>query len=127
MVRPLPTANTVGWAKLTNWTGQRSVKAQRIVIISVLLVAIGGLCYLKILRDEKVARWQTICLDSLRRISGAKELMAIEKNLKPGAMVNAETLSGYLPGGLPECPAGGTYTINPIGKDPTCSIASHHQ
>lgn len=28
---------------------------------------------------------------------------------------------------LPVCPAGGTYTIGPIGKQPVCSIAAHSQ
>jgi hypothetical protein len=26
----------------------------------------------------------------------------------------------------PECPAGGTYTFNVVGVDPTCSIAGNH-
>jgi hypothetical protein len=124
IVRPLPTMDTVGWAQLSRWTGQRGVNAQRIVIIAVLLLAIGGFCYLKILRDERVAQWQIICLHHLREITDAKEALVREKNLKPG-VVSVETLAGYLERGMPECPAGGKYVINRIGTNPTCSIPSH--
>jgi hypothetical protein len=66
------------------------------------------------------------CINNLRTIDAAKEQCALEKNLKDGQVVSATDISKYLPGGMmPKCPDGGQYTINPIGKDPTCSHPGH--
>jgi hypothetical protein len=66
------------------------------------------------------------CINNLRIIDAAKEQCALEKNLKDGQAVSTTDISKYLPGGMmPKCPAGGQYTVNPIGKDPTCSHPGH--
>ena len=67
------------------------------------------------------------CINNLRQLDGAKEQWAIEHSKKVGARPSGQDLYG--PNGYmkhqPVCPAGGTYTINPIGTNPTCSHAGH--
>lgn len=72
---------------------------------------------------------QNACINNLRLIDTAKQQCAAEHNLKVTETVTAEQLLPYLaPSGLkefPKCPAGGTYTVGPIGFKPTCSIPGH--
>lgn len=66
------------------------------------------------------------CVNNLRVIDAAKEQCAMEMNLKDGDEVNQLRLKKYLSGGkMPICPAGGKYTINPVEKNPECSIPGH--
>ncbi len=66
------------------------------------------------------------CANNLRRIQTAKEQWALAQHRPNGASVTEADLAPYLGGdGLPKCPSGGSYTINPIGTDPVCSIPGH--
>ncbi len=67
-----------------------------------------------------------ICINNLRVIDGAKEQWALEKQKPRGALLTAVDLSPYLKSNtLPVCPAGGAYSLNPIGYPPTCSVPGH--
>ncbi len=66
------------------------------------------------------------CQENLSKIDGAKEQWALETNAAPGATVDMTALVGnnsYIKR-TPECPGGGTYTVQTIGTDPTCSLAA---
>lgn len=66
------------------------------------------------------------CRNNLRQIDSAKEQFALANRLHdddtPG-----EEIGEYLKGGWKamRCPAGGTYTINSLNKDPTCTVPGH--
>lgn len=66
------------------------------------------------------------CINNLRQIDGAKEQWALETNADSNSTPSAEDLDDYLRDGFHGlvCPAGGTYTINPLGEDPECSLKS---
>jgi TolA-binding protein len=67
-----------------------------------------------------------ICINNLRMIEGAKQQWALEKQKPQGALLIAADLAPYLKTNvLPTCPAGGVYTINPVGYAPLCSIPGH--
>jgi hypothetical protein len=64
-----------------------------------------------------------VCINNMRMISAATDQWAMEENAVEGAPVDPEGLKEYLPGEtLPTCPAGGTYTIPPVGGEPECSV-----
>ncbi len=69
------------------------------------------------------------CQENLSKLDGAKEQYALEKRVPQGGKVDMGDLvgkpdgSGYLRR-VPVCPSGGTYTLNPIGKNPECSIGT---
>jgi hypothetical protein len=66
------------------------------------------------------------CINSLRLIDGAKQQWALEKQKPPGALLTAADLAPYLKTNvLPICPAGGVYTLNPVGIPPLCNIPGH--
>ena len=64
------------------------------------------------------------CLTNLKSIDDAKSVIAIQEHLKNGDEVTEEELvPAFLKGNsFPDCPSGGTYTIQPIGEEPECSI-----
>lgn len=67
------------------------------------------------------------CIANLKTIDSAKAVWALE-NRKPEGELPAETdLIG--PGKYlreqPACPAGGSYSFNPAGAKPTCSMPGH--
>lgn len=66
------------------------------------------------------------CINNLRQIDTAKNEWALENHKKNGDTPTQIDLAHYLKNGqFPACPAGGTYTINPVGEAPTCSIPKH--
>jgi hypothetical protein len=66
------------------------------------------------------------CISNLRLIDGAKQQWAVG-NAKPnGSLMTPQDLAKYLPNNaVPSCPAGGTYTINPVGIPPLCTVPGH--
>ncbi len=66
------------------------------------------------------------CINSLRLIDGAKQQWALEKQKPAGALLTSADLAPYLKSNaLPACPAGGIYTLNPVGMTPICNIPGH--
>lgn len=66
------------------------------------------------------------CIANLEAISNAKAQVIAKYGLPNGSVVSEQMLTSC---GLRKwplrCPGGGTYTVNPIGKEPTCSSPSH--
>jgi len=66
------------------------------------------------------------CINNLRLIDGAKQQWALENQKPAGALLTAANLTPYLKTNtLPTCPAGGVYTLNPVGFGPLCNIPGH--
>jgi hypothetical protein len=101
------------------------------IVVLLLAVAIGAplgtkvFHDLKTIHDQTVVEPQRLCVNHLLAIESAKGICASEVGLKPGTVVSELRIIPYLIGGMPKCPAGGTYSINPIGKNPTCSVPGH--
>jgi hypothetical protein len=66
------------------------------------------------------------CINNLRQLDGAKQQWALENKKEMTDTPTQSEVAAYLKDGqLPICPAGGTYTINAVGKDPACSVSNH--
>jgi competence protein ComGC len=66
------------------------------------------------------------CINNLRQIDAAKQQWALENNKKAADTPTQSDLTHFLKNGQwPTCPAGGTYTINPVSEAPTCSVPKH--
>jgi hypothetical protein len=71
---------------------------------------------------------QNACINNLRQLDAAENQWALEKGKKTGDVCTEEDLKPYLRlvnGQLPKCPAGGKYTIGPVGDAPKCSLPGH--
>lgn len=97
------------------------------VVAGFIIIAIVGLLAAiaipSFVRAKETAQYNT-CINSLLQIEAAKEQAALEQNLPPGSGITEATLEAYLPGGFGNlfCPAGGTYTIHPIGEQAECDL-----
>jgi DNA repair exonuclease SbcCD ATPase subunit len=66
------------------------------------------------------------CINNLRLIDGAKQQWALEHQKPASALLTAADLTPYVKSNaLPVCPAGGVYTLNPVGLAPICNIPGH--
>jgi hypothetical protein len=66
------------------------------------------------------------CVNILRQIDAAKQQWALENNRAAGSVVGPQDVAPYFPNQtFPTCPAGGAYTMSPIGQAPLCSIPGH--
>ncbi len=67
------------------------------------------------------------CVNNLRILDAAKEEWAMVNNLAEGSVPGEADIKPYLGREFwPVCPAGGVYTLQPIGVNPTCSINGEH-
>lgn len=64
------------------------------------------------------------CINNLRQIDGAKEQWALENKKSEGATVVDTEVEGYIKGGRPSCPGGGSYTYGDMKTSPACSLSS---
>ncbi len=69
---------------------------------------------------------QNACISNLRQIDGAKQQWALEHKKTDTDKPTRTDLEPYLRNKqFPTCPAGGSYTINPVSGRPECSHAGH--
>jgi competence protein ComGC len=71
------------------------------------------------------------CINNLRMIDAAKQEWALENNKQStdtptqADLTRLKNSQYFKNGQFPTCPAGGTYTIGPVGEAPTGSIPKH--
>lgn len=66
------------------------------------------------------------CINNLRQIQGAKQRWAADQHRSPDSVPTPPDLAPYFPNGmLPQCPGGGSYTLNAVNALPTCSLPGH--
>jgi len=66
------------------------------------------------------------CINNLRQIDGATQQWAIEHHKDTNAVPTWDDLRPYIRNTL-SCPAGGTYTLGPVGGLPACSVPAHEK
>ena len=64
------------------------------------------------------------CIANLMQIDGAKQQWALENKKQTTDTPTMQDLAPFLKSQM-VCPAGGVYTLNEVGQEPTCSIPSH--
>ena len=62
------------------------------------------------------------CINNLRQIDGAKEQWALENKKSAGSAITQSEVDGYIKGGTPKCPGGGTYDYKAVDTAPECSL-----
>ena len=92
------------------------------VMIAVAIIGLLAVIAVPSFLNASQTSLKNSCLSNLNQISGAKDQYALSNNgTAPGS------LSDVVPQilrRLPQCRAGGTYTIGALNEDPTCSKSS---
>lgn len=66
------------------------------------------------------------CIENLGKLQGAKEMWAMDNNEPSGSSVTTgDIVPSYLRL-MPQCPAGGTYTLGTVSATPACSTGGTH-
>lgn len=76
---------------------------------------------------SRVAARKNICIENLAQIETAKQTWGLEAGKKSGDVPNEDDLIGddkYIKK-MPNCPGGGTYTLNAVGTPATCTQDGH--
>lgn len=107
---------------------KRGFTLVEIMIVVAIIGILIGIAVPGFIKARKTAQGKS-CNENLAKIDGAKETYALENNLTTGDPATIADLcapdstgaagTGYLKK-TPKCPAGGAYTENAIGTDPTC-------
>lgn len=95
------------------------------IMVVVLILAILLAIALPAFNKARETTRSKACIKNLREIDDAKDQYTMENKLTTGANVEiSDLVSNYLKS-MPVCPSGGTYTCNPVGVRPQCSIPGH--
>ncbi len=99
------------------------VEIMIVVLIIGILMAIAIPNFVK----SRETSSRNACIENLRQIDHAKESYAMENNLPSGTTVQMSDLTGinhYLKGPLtgPTCASGGSYTVDVVGTNPSCTL-----
>ncbi len=79
-----------------------------------------------ILKQQPNSQARTRCYINLRQMDAAKQQWALENKRTADDIPAVSDVTPFLKNNvLPTCPASGTYTLNAISADPTCSIPGH--
>ena len=99
------------------------------IMIVVLIVGIVTAIAVPNFMQSRAVSRKTACLENLRLIESAKDQFAMAKSLPQDAIVYwPDIVPNYLKTS-PQCPTGGTYNLNPVGTDASCSLGTlgHHE
>lgn len=108
---------------------QKGLTLLEIMVVASIIAILIGIAVPSWMRAREHGRARA-CQENLTQIDGAKEIYALEHNLPNGAIVSMSDLMGGGSGYLkrePVCPAGGVYSIEPIGTEPSCSYYGREQ
>jgi len=104
-----------------------------LVEILIVVAIIGLLCAIAIPNyvRARANSQASACINNLRQIDGAIQQFAIENQKTLGASVNyPNDLTPYVKlnssSSIPGCPANGTYSVSPVGIEPSvlCSLGT---
>jgi hypothetical protein len=99
-----------------------SLRIGMVLVVFALAASLGWFRWDTRRRAEGHAAY--LCIANLRKIDTTKEAYAHEHGLKDGDLISTQALVELRAWPM-ACPAGGFYTINPVGKPPTCSVSGH--
>jgi prepilin-type N-terminal cleavage/methylation domain-containing protein len=92
-----------------------------IMIVVAIIGLLAAIAIPNFVRARNTAQKNT-CINNLRQIDGAKQQWALENKQSDSATPADADVKVYIKNDtMPTCPATGTYTINAVNADPTCS------
>ena len=92
------------------------------LMIAVAIISLLATIAIPNLVRARNASQRTTCVSHLREIDGAKHQWALENHKTDADTPNEDDVKVYIRGNrFPQCPTSGSYSINAMNTDPTCS------
>jgi prepilin-type N-terminal cleavage/methylation domain-containing protein len=96
-----------------------------IMIVVAIIGLLAAIAIPNFVRARDTAQ-KNSCINNLRQIDAAKQQWALENKEQDTSSPASTDVQNYLKDNLfPHCPSSGTYSINAVNPDPTCSISGH--
>jgi prepilin-type N-terminal cleavage/methylation domain-containing protein len=109
---------------LRKYTGKGGFTLVEILIAVAVIGLISAVAFPQFMKARSSAA-MNICISNLKRIEEGKDLWAVwEGGNQNDTPTWAELIPDYLRK-MPSCPLGGTYSINRMDADPTCTMDGH--
>ena len=112
---------------------KKSAAAFSLLELMIVISIIGVLCPIMIsnvLRVRAVSQCEG-CIGNMRQIESSCQQIAVDMSMAPGDEIHfPQDITPYIKlnssGSIPPCPAGGSYTLLPVGNNPQthCSLES---
>jgi len=94
-----------------------------IMIVVAIIGLLAAIAIPNFVRGRNTAQ-KNSCINNLRQIDGAKQQWALENRQVDTATPTSDDVKVYLKNNaFPTCPGNGTYTVNAVNTDPTCSLS----
>lgn len=109
-----------------NRSRNRGFTLVEIMIVVLIIGILMAIAVPNFIRSRETSR-RNSCIANLKKMDGAKEQWAMDNRAAAGSAVTmADIATTYLkcPATGPECPAGGTYTVDAVGVNPSCSLSA---
>ncbi len=101
------------------------------IMIVVAIIGLLSAIALPSFLHSRAASQANTCINNLRQIEGACQQVTFARNMAAGTTVNYPTdITPYVKlnsaGSIPPCPAGGIYSLLPVGANPQtqCSLGT---
>ncbi|MBU4375896.1 MAG: prepilin-type N-terminal cleavage/methylation domain-containing protein [Candidatus Omnitrophica bacterium] len=105
------------------WLNRKGFTLVEIMIVVAIIGLLAAIAIPNFVKARETAQ-ANACINNMRQIESAKEQWALEKGKTTGDVVVDAEAALYIKGGMPTCPAAGTYTVGVVGTDVICSLAA---
>jgi prepilin-type N-terminal cleavage/methylation domain-containing protein len=104
---------------------RRAFTLVEIMIVVLIIAILLAIAVPNFIRSRESAT-RNSCISNLKQIDSAKEQWAMANNAPSGSAIQMSDIAGtYLKGPVtgPACGAGGAYSVNTVGTNPSCSLS----
>ncbi len=92
-----------------------------IMIVVAIIGLLAAIAIPNFVRARNTAQ-KNACINNLRQLDGGKQQWALENKKSDTDTPGSSDVAPYIKNNAyPTCPSSGTYTINAVNTDPTCS------